>query len=450
MPDSALTQLGKLTKSISGAGLRVIASLLTKVFGERSPEDNERWDEETRQLAQQEAIESLASGMHAVPGLAPEIPVSNLRAIKELPPIDGGRFSDASSNTEIKALEASGAVRIDGSNITIPDPLRLLSGVRSLLADSGTWLAFGHQIGKPDLFHDVIEPISSTIKRLVSYDYFLRIYAHLAVIYGVRVRTIPASEIYKGANAFVTRAGSATALTNSTSAGAIDPLERFGTDKILSDLGIGTGIDLGVSIRRKDAWRVYNFRDGLLNPDLPARRPYFFDRGVTGEAIRSTLNALPDDKRAIYMDMAASCLVNAIKCPGVELYEVDKFAPWMWRLTRSAPGYALVSFRHRDTRAIDEGLELTFKEPKRLHDFYQTIFGIAAALSGLNVGLPLALTVVAAGFGEGYFFRGIDESLLRRNAEQDMLTHSKRIRIGEADNSPDLPSAKEYIESLVA
>ena len=449
MSDSVLIELGKLANRISDAGLRVTASLLTKVFGDRSPEDNERWDEETRQSVQKRTIEALASGIHTEPRLEPEIPISDLRSIKELPPIDGGRFSDASSSTEINALEAAGAVRVDGSNVTVPDPPRLLSGIMSLLADSSTWSAFSHQLGRPDLFHDIVAPVSSTLKRLVSYNHFLRIYAHLAVIYGVRVRTIPASEIYKGANAFVTRAGTATALTNSTSAGAIDPLERFGTDKILSDLGIRAESEIGARIKKKDAWRVCNFRDGLLNPELPAHRPYFFDKAVTREVIESTLSALPVDKHAVYKEMAATCLAEAAKCPGFELYEVDKFAPWMWRLTRSAPGYVLISLRHPDTRAIDEGIELTFRDPGKLHEFYQGVFNISAGVVA-PVAWPLALAFIVAGVGERYFFRDLDESLLHKNAEEDMRTHSKRVRIGEAEVDWNLRSAKQYIETLIA
>lgn len=450
MPDPALIRLRELTNAMSGAGLKSIASLLTRVFGDRSPEDNERWDEQTRDLPQKNVVEALASGVHTTPGLQAEIPTSDLIGIKELPPLDGGQFADASSNTELRALEATGAVRLDGSRVTIPDPPRLLSGIRSLLADSHTWLAVSHQLRRPSLYHDIIEPVSKTLGPLVPYDGFLRICSRVAIIYGVRVRTIPASEIYKGACAFVTRAGAATALTNSTSAGAIDPLERFGTERILSELDITAGTQVETRIRKKDAWRIHNFRDGLLNPELSARRPYFFDKHVTGQAIKATLEALPDTKASVYMDLAASCLLDAVTCPRVELYEVDGFAPWMWRLTRSAPGYVLISLRHRDTRAIDEGIELTFKDPSRLHGFYQDVFRGALFASAKHEAWPLAAVAFAAGFAEKYTFQGIDQRLLRRDAEQDMLKHSKRVQIGDAEPDAQLLSAREYIKSLTA
>jgi hypothetical protein len=450
MADWSVTELAKLTERIADAGLKATASLLKRVFGDRSPKDHQRWDRETRSTAQAKVVEALAEGIHTPPKEGLEIPIADLRTVKNLPPLDGGRLPDASSNTEIKALEAAGAVRVEGQHVLVPDPPRLISGLRSLLAEDSIWVAFGHQIGKPDLFQATILPVKAALQRITTYDTVLKLYSHLAFLYGVRVRTIPVSEIYKGAAAFVSRAGSATALTNATSAGAIDPTERAGTAEVLAALGLEDDEETRKKLKKKDSWRIQNFRDGLLNPDFPARRPYFFDSVFTVKSILETLQALPEDCREKYKDMAARHLVETVSCPGVELYKVKQFAPWMWRLTRSAPGHVLISLRHPQTRAIDEGLELNFDNPQKVHEFYQIIFGVAAGLAGLSALPPLALASVLAGVVEWALFRKIDSRLLYSNAERDMSSHSERVKLSGTDPESRLLSARRYIDLLLA
>jgi len=199
-------------------------------------------------------------------------------------------------------------------------------------------------------------------------------------------------------------------------------------------------------VGKKDAWRIHNFRDGLLNRNHAARRPYFFDRGGTARALSATLSALPQEKRDLYKAMAANHLVEALDCPGFELYEVMSFTPWMWRYTRSAPGHVLISFRHPATRAMAEGIELNFTDPTKLHNWYQVIFaGGAASLAGFP---PLALVVIAAGLLEQSTFLGVDSHVLRPKAEQEMLQHAKRVRLERGTSAERLKSSRTYIDSL--
>jgi len=444
MSDEALSQLVKLNKGINDAGLKTTSMLLTKVFFDRSPAENEVWDKETRQVAQNKAIEALGSGIHTQPILQVEIPVSDLVVIHDLPPIKGGKIPGASSNTEIRALEAVGAIRVEGENVSIPDPPRFLGGLKSFLSDTQTLTAFGQQLGIPGVFEEVFEPVQKRLTRIISYNNFLKIYSNLSIVYGVRVRTIPAAEVYRSACTFVKKAGSATALTNSTTAGAIDPLERFGTEDVAKRLGINSTNEL----KKKDAFRIQNFSDGLLNPIFSAKRPYFFDRQETSKAMKSTLSLLPDNKKIVYKEMAAICLKETLSCPWVDVFEVEHFEPWMWRLTRSAPGYVLISLRHRETKAIDEGIELTFKSPEKTHDFYQQIFRVASLGSSMKLP-PLATSViVASGIAENILFKGISKTILFAEAEKDLLAHSKKIAIREHYPNLNLPSAEEYINSL--
>lgn len=106
------------------------------------------------------------------------------------------------------------------------DPPRLFAGLTSLMADPRTWKAFGRQVGTPDFYQAVIEPISRRLARITSYDTLLSLLCHVSHLYGVRIRKVEAKDIYLGAHAFVAGAGAGTALTDSTSSGVIDPLER--------------------------------------------------------------------------------------------------------------------------------------------------------------------------------------------------------------------------------
>lgn len=440
-------ELGRLFGKLRDVGLGITASLLKKVFGDRTPEEHAAWDKATREGVQDQIVEPLGQGIHTPPKEGVELAPSDLRALDDLPPIDCGPIPGAEESEELKALETAGAIERDGSQVVVPDPPRLMAGLTSLMADRHTWEAFGRQLRTPDVYQAIVAPIRASLARVTSYDTLLWLSCHAAQLYGVRIRKVKAQDIYRGANAFVAQAGSGTALTNSTSSGVIDPLERSGTEEVLKVLDVPPDSAVAERVGKKDAWRIHNFREGLLNSQLAARRPYFFDRGVTARALSATLSALPQEKRDLYKAMAAGHLVEALDCPRFELYEVTSFTPWMWRYTRSAPGHVLISFRHPATHAIAEGIELKFTDPTKLHNWYQVIFtGTAAGLAGVP---PLALAVIAAGLLEQSTFLGVDSHVLRPKAEQDMVQHAKRVQLERGTNAERLKSARTYIDSLV-
>ncbi|MEW6236480.1 MAG: hypothetical protein AB1656_13920 [Candidatus Omnitrophota bacterium] len=281
--------LAQLYGRLRDVGLGITAFLLKKVFGDRTPEEHAAWDKATRENIQDQIVEALGQGIHSPPKESVELGLNDLRALNDLPPIDCGSIPAADVSEELKVLEIANAIKRDGSRVVVPDPSRLMSGLTSLMADRCTWEAFGRQLRIPDVYQSIVAPVRDLLLRVTNYETLLWLYCHLSQLYGVRIRTVEAQDIYKGAKPFVFRAGAGTALTNSTSSGVIDPLERLGTEEVLKVLGMSTDSNFAERVGKKDAWRIHNFRDGLLNSSLYARRLYFFDRRETASALSATL-----------------------------------------------------------------------------------------------------------------------------------------------------------------
>lgn len=231
----ALKDLYARTSSI---GLTIIATLLNRIFEERSPEEHAEWDKATRQQWQDRIAEPVATGVHNLPDAEPEIPPSELLSLGELPPLDGGTFTDAAESTEVKALEAAGAVVRDGRRLLVLEPQRLLSGLVRLLDDKSLWLAVEAQIRSNQLYNGIVAPVQQALGQVTPYNALLTLFCEASRLYGVSVRRVSAEQIYCGAPAFVARAGSDTALTMSRSSGLIDPLERYGTKEIVRMLNL--------------------------------------------------------------------------------------------------------------------------------------------------------------------------------------------------------------------
>ena len=437
------TELRGLHKSLCEVGLPAIGLVWKRVFENRTPEKHAEWDESTRQKPQDRVVEPLASGIHTPPQEGVEVPPSELRNLDELPPIDCGVAPDCE---EIEALQVCGGIRRDGRRVLVSDPQSLLSAFTRLVADTAVWNDYGQQIGRIHLYQDVVAPVQRLLRRAVDSDVLTRLCCQLSRLYGVRVRKVDAKEIYSTAGAFVSRAGNKDALTISTSSGIIDPLERSGTADVIRSLGLSDD-SLAAKLRKKDAWRVQNFRNGLLNPVYEARRPYYFNRSVTADAMRATIAALPERSRNAYGNLAAQHLAEAVECPGFELYEVAEFCPWMWRYTRSAPGHVLISFRHPETRAIAHGLELNFTNPAKLHAFYTCVFtGAGLATRGSSF---FAKEVMIAGALEGMAYSCVEHRVLRAKAEEEARQHAARVQIEGATRAQRVANAREYICGLL-
>lgn len=171
---------------------------------------------------------------------------------------------------------------------------------------------------------------------------------------------------------------------------------------------------------------------------------------ATSKALKSTLEALPDDEtRKNYKDLAAKNLVEAVKCRGMELFEVPHFDPWMTRCTRFAPGHVLISLRHPETRAIDCGIELNFRDPDRLHCFYSMMFKLAGPVTGLIYGAPFALAVILAGVLEEATYLNVDYFLLQKKSKKEIRSRAKPVRLKGGNDKQRAMSARLYIDSLV-
>jgi hypothetical protein len=443
MEDKPISKpIGELCNQLDKEGLPATAKLLNNAVGDRSVIEHDRWDNETRAKAQERIVDALAEGMHTPPKQGTEVPPQDLRSIDSLPPIVLGKFSDAEDNTELRALEAAKVITRDGKSVLASNPGRLLSGLLTLLCDETIWRAYGAQLKVADLFDDVVSPVRDRLRPILNRNNLFRLSSHALWFYGVKVHSVDVARIYQGAPDFVALAGTRTALTLSTSSGVIDPLERFGTDEVLEKLRIDRESEIVKRIARKSPWRVVNFRDGLLNPDIEARRLYFYDRQTTGAALANTLAALPEDKQEAYKRLAADLLAEALQCPRFELYEVQSFEPWMWRYTRSAPGHVLISLRHPETRSITEGIELNFKDIDSRRRWFQRVFRWAGVVPGL------AIPVAVAGEAEDLLFEHVDKRLIRREAEEDILRVSKRVHLEGDGPKNKRKSAYEMIEQL--
>ncbi len=104
------------------------------------------------------------------------------------------------------------------------------------------------------------------------------------------------------------------------------------------------------------------------------------------------------------------------------------------RLTRSAPGHVLISSRHPETRAIDQGTELNFSDPHRLHRFYSQAFRAAGPLLAFARQPSLALAVILPGVLEDLVDTGIDFHLLHAKAADEIG------RTCETRDHPPLPA----------
>lgn len=417
-----------------------------RAIGSRTVNEHVAWDTKSRSDVQKYTIDSVASTLHEQPGVTPELTKTDLRTVEELPPLDIGTLPDASTNTEVRALELGGVVKTDGKHILVPNPGRLLSGIVALLADEAIWRAYLAQCHLSDAFDEVLAPVRTRLHTIDTKSKLLKLSYKIARFYGVSVSTVKAEFIYRGAPEFVARAGVGTALTLSTSSGIIDPLERFGTDELLKLLNLPNDSPVAQKLRPKSAWRVMNFSEGLLNPRFQARRLYFFDSVATRRALTATLDVLPEEKKAQYMALAARMLCDALKCPGFELYEVQSFQPWMWRYTRSAPGHVLISFRHPQTKAIREGLEFNFTNPERLHRWFSAAF---LATTAFPVPAIQAAAIIA-GLLESTYFDMLRQTVFGRQTEAELASVSRRIRLQAIDENAKLEAASSEIEALIA
>jgi len=415
--------IGELCNRLEKKGLSTTAKLLNNAVGDRSVTEHNRWDDETRSKAQERIIDALAEGIHTPPKEEMEVPPQDLNAVENLPPIVLGRFTDAENNTELRALEAAKVITRDGKTVLSSNPGRLLSGLLTLLCDEMIWRAYGAQLKALGLFDEIVSPVQKRLQSVLSRNNLFKLSSNALRVYGVKIHTVKVAEIYQGAPDFVARAGPRTALTLATSSGVLDPLERFGTDELLGKLGIDKDSEIAKRIAPKSPWRVINFRDGLLNPDMEARRLYFYDRQTTAAALKNTLAALPIDKQETYKRLAAVLVAEALECPRFELYEVESFDPWMWRYTRSAPGHVLISLRHPKTRSITEGIELNFKDIESRRRWFNRVFRWAGAIP------PLSLAVAIAGEVEDQLFGLMDRLFIRKKAEEDILNVSQKIHL---------------------
>lgn len=447
---SPLNRLGEVARRFKDAGLRTVSQLLTQVFGERTSGDHERWDEQTRQRAQDKFIDFLSASANAPAKEREEAPPDEVKQLQDLPPIDCGILNESSDHPEAIALRVSDAVRGDEKKLLAPSPQNVLFGLIRIMSNPSIWLAFEREHKLPGLYKAVLEPLAKTMSQVVPYDTLVRLSCQVSRLYRVRVRAVTAEEIYVEALKFVDIAGSGVALTNSTSSGIIDPLERLGTQRLLAALNVSADTEVAQKIAKKSHWREQNFA-ALLDRDAAARRPYFFDRTMTAQVLRSTIDTLPDHARASYINLAAENLANALECPRFELYEVAKFENWMQYLTRTAPGHTLYSFRHPRTKAITEGIELTFIDPLRQHKFYEQIFG-ALGLGSLYFGWPSFLLIAACAYVEGTTYFGVDYFTLRQKAEDDIKNSAsiKRLYLEGNTQSDRVKQAREYIDSLTA
>lgn len=446
MGDKPLSrQIGSLCKRLSVSGLTTIAAILHRAIGDRSIIEHNQWDTKTRSKAQDRAIDALADGIHTPPNKGYELLPSDLKSIDELPSLEVGCFADASENSEIRILELLKVIKRDGRTILASNPGKLLMGVVALLSDEAIWRAYGLQLRAESIFDDIVLPLRTRIEETLSKENLIRLSYLAARIYGVQVTTVSTEAIYRGAPEFVARAGSGVALTLSTSSGIIDPLERFGTTELLERLGLDKSSEITNKVHKKSPWRLINFRDGLLNRSFDARRLYFFDRQNTAKMMQETLDLLPDHCRALYKRLSARLLMDALRCPNFELYEIERFDNWMWRYTRSAPGHALISLRHPDTKSISEGLEFNFKDPERIHLWYERLFLLGCTVSQH----PLQLSVVGAAVLESIYFRYFKKIISTESVERDIRASSKRVLLRGRTASEREESAHEYISQLI-
>ncbi len=450
MRDKPLSnQVGELCKKLKSVGLSTTAKLLNEVIGDRSVTEHEKWDDLTYSKTQEKIIDSLAEGIHTLPKEKPEIAPSDLRSFENIPSLEYKSSQNSQNNTELRALETTGVLKCLGKKILISNPGKLINGVVSLLQPEQIWRAFELRLKIKGLFDGTILPIRTQLKRVASKDGLLYLSNYAACIYGVGVHPVSAKQIYEGAPNFISRAGSGTALTMSTSSGIIDPLERFGTDYILKWLNIGQESPLATKINKKDEWRVVNFDDGLLSRKYQAERLYFFDCKITSSSLKGTIDLLADEeKKKRYIKRAAKLLAEALEHPNFQLYAVPSFESWMTKYTRSAPGHTLISFRHPDTHSICDGIELNFRDPEKLHNWFSRIFRWVEYPA--KIFLPLEIAVMLAAESEEAVWHYVNKKILRKDLESEIRKVSIRVRLSGKNKKEKEEFAYHIINELIS
>lgn len=447
MKDKPLNRaVSELCKRLDSAGLPTFAKILHRVIADRSLIEHERWDIRTRRKAQDRVIDALSEGIHTVPKQGVELPPSEVRRVQELPPVALGSFGDGAGNTELRALEVTGVARIEGKKVLISNPGRIVSSVAALLYDESIWRAFSVQLRIADLFEEVISPLQARLRRATSRENLRRLAYRASRLYGVEVESVTADQLLADAEKFVRGVGAGTAVTISASSGIVDPLERLGTDHLLQRLHLPKANGLVHSLALKSPWREASFRDGLLCRKLGAKVLHFFDKEATGDALRRNLLLLPEASRVAYKKLACDFVRKALEHPRFELFAIDSFAPWMWRYSRSGPGYALIVFRHPELRTISEGLALNFRNVKRTHRWFERVFRWSGAIPIP----PLQLVVMAAAEAEGSLYNHIGEGFLHENTEQSLLSAAKRVQLRGKSTRAQERACLDFIEELIS
>jgi hypothetical protein len=447
------TLISKLCKQLSDSGLTSLAKILFKSIGDRSLSEHRKWDEETRGKTKEHTIQCLTDSIHTLPKEGIEVPPDDLKKIICLPPLDIGSMPEDIKCDEVKALEIMGYLRIENKHILIPNPGRMIGAVVDFIRDEPLLRIYESYINAVGLFDNYISPVRKRLNAFAEREWLMALSASAKHIYNLAVESVSAERIYTGTPDFIQNAGAGTAVTFATSTGIFDPLEHFGTEELVKLMGIEEGDEyyekINEKIKKKSAWRIVNFRDGILNSKFEARRLYFFDREATSKSMNETLSILTKEQRATYKEIAAGLLSKALDCPRFELFEVDRFYPWMWRYTRSSPGHALISLRHPETKALSEGIEFNFNNAKDLASWFQRIFRISTKVLMLVPNHPFQLTVIVAALLEGELANQVKKEFMRVDVENDARKNSKRVVLkGKTKNAKKM-AARDYIESIL-
>jgi hypothetical protein len=339
------------------------AQLFYQSVGKYSFDEFEDWDKKTNLKTIADVLDELADNIWKEPEAEPELSDNLANRVKILPLPNLAKI-EGEENSEIKMLKDNKIIQTIKSNSfevvgNIAEVVAFYDAIRFL------WHSANFTIESIINYSELCNYLRSFLDDPIGIHFLKQIF-FAGIFYSPSFQKVSAEEIYRGTRGYLERAEGGIAVTFATSSGIIDPLERYGTAAFANKLELDGEVSKGLPL--KDPWREVNFSNGLLNKELPSRA-YFFNRQYTAKKMQQVYNNLSSDIKEKYVRLSVGLLEEALLLENINklrLYEVDSksFEPPLWRLTRIAPNYLLISCRNKNTKAIAHGLLFNFiKKP---------------------------------------------------------------------------------------
>lgn len=381
--------LAAIANGATNERLPFLAKAIAGFLLERSEAEHARWDSKTREPAAETVLSSLKKQAND----QEELDESASRALRDLSTISYKVPHLKDTDEQILALRELSHVEIARSRITARQPCDILWGVLRLLSDETVIRVFfsrsAHLRLRDDkdwrcFRKDQLVPLWRVLKttaREYGEDAIWQSCAIASRVYRCRVERLDAEDVYTQAHAFHFNCGGGRSVIFSLTSDAVNPLERRGSGWFVQRYGVDPNDESLRDLMLKNPFRPDNFGRGILNGSVPGERLFTWELNSTAKALQTAYNAVPREKRDLFVKDAVENLKECFEFPKIRILEVEKFENWMKRLTRNGPDSVMVSFRGADSRRICHAVNVDFSKSARMHQLWQLVFGVASASS---------------------------------------------------------------------